>query len=136
MSKTRQEGFCGSSHGARVAGKAQYNGVCIISEDTTNIDGAHIFGAGAFPELKCYRQNIVPLRHDFHTGQSDSLDWIVYGTQPRNYASRVSWLAKYVAREYADQLASQLFDLARLVYAIDCQSAMAAMQGLYPKDGY
>jgi len=104
---------------AKEAAIKHYDGFCImsgLSKRDTSIAGCHIFPAGAYPELKTWSENILPIRFSLHTNADNTFDWITFQKKARSPNEKIYWLIKNGIRpEFKRKVRSQLYDLADIL---------------------
>lgn len=94
---------CETVDNAKRIAKEFYGGTCVVSCESKP-DGAHIFGAGAFPQLKKYPANIVPVSRYHHSfrGNKNCMDFD--GKRDRSAHEKINWLKSMVIDPYAKAL--------------------------------
>jgi len=93
---------CETTNQAKRVSKKYYGNACIISGQVP--DGAHIFNAGSYPQLKNYPANIVPVARWHHStrGNQNCMDY--NGNRNRTPGEKIQWLKSYVIDPYAKAL--------------------------------
>ena len=106
-----------SSKTASKGAKLHYQNTCIITGGISTeivLVGAHIVAAGSCPELKCYRENILPMAARAHTTGNNTFDWIGFGKKERSLPGKILWLRAAVIDELKPKVLEQLYELIEL----------------------
>lgn len=93
---------------------ARYDGECVVTLQRNPV-ACHIYGAGAYPELKYEPLNIVPLVPEIHTTASKTFDWVEFGKEARQPVSKIEWLYEYVHPDHSQKIKEQIADLMELI---------------------
>lgn len=110
---------------AKKAARLYYSDRCIftgvegklaIPDSPYMIVGAHIFPAGAWAELKCYRENIIPMQASYHTSESNTFDWEIMNKRERSIPGKIHMLMTMAKPDLSNLLADQFQDLLLLLH--------------------
>lgn len=95
-----------------------YHYYCIMTGQLGGVVGAHIYSAGAYQELACYDENVVPIVPRLHTTGDNTLEWITYQVKERDPIDGIKYLIDQengCRSEFSPQFKKQLLLLSNIM---------------------